>query len=268
MVEVGDAMLDDLSTFLKSKAAWPTISVLGVLAASIATGAYVIGKDLGEKELSVYRVGSKVDFEGAAKSATKSADDLRTATEQFSLLLRTSKGYEEMKGALAAAEQQRTSLEEELRTLNEKARATSVRLEAMSKELAIVTEAHQKLTAGYDLELKDNAQLRADKSRLTTSLSNSSAEVERLKKALESYTQSNSTYLLKVGQAATTVGRFNVGLVSVTTGKATINIDGNRAEVYVGDRIKLQSFNGAICEVWVRELGLFDGKVGVTCELQ
>jgi|tagenome__1003787_1003787.scaffolds.fasta_scaffold20858208_4 hypothetical protein len=106
----------DLAKFLdftRSREGAATFLAIGSILLALTGGAYSLGKDFGAKELEVYKAAQKIDFDGLSKAANAAASDLRTATSQFSELIKAGAEVKDLREKLDAATAAKTALLEE-----------------------------------------------------------------------------------------------------------------------------------------------------------
>jgi hypothetical protein len=131
----------DIARFLdfsRSREGAATFLAMGSILVALTGGAYSLGKDFGAKELEVYKAAHKIDFEGLSKAANVAASDLRTATSQFSELVKAGAEVKDLRERLEAATAAKATVLEEKNLLIQQLAALTAEYKDLGERYTVI----------------------------------------------------------------------------------------------------------------------------------
>jgi hypothetical protein len=160
-----DALHDQKSPWPKFPNWLVNLAALGFVASLIA-GAYSLGKDIGEKELSDYKLAQQIDFPKLTDDAREATSALNRAASGFEQLLANTKTYNELVKQSEADRKNAVQLQTELNNASSQLSASRQKLKEteallareLKKDQTVVLRDGQAVQFGKDLNIGVSGQ--------------------------------------------------------------------------------------------------------------
>jgi hypothetical protein len=196
---------------------------------SVGTGAYVVGKDVGEKQLQVYQAANSIDFKLVAKEATDATVGMRIAAKEL------------------------------IDVFDARKRVSELQKQLDQKDLD-----HKQLSSAAEAEIKN---LKESGANLLSKLTSVSEELALTKRELSNFTSPETRVQIPEHTSKSVAqGRVRIGVVYSGSSFAVLMINGKEHQVKVGSIVPAENTGNASCSVIIDRTTTREVFVDVQCK--